>query len=165
MSVVFTRWGISFSAKTHYNLVLTKRFFLQNDLSDDLKKNSRGACYLFTTPRTSFLQRISINLFPLGSDLLFLALFVTYQILPSTRALPIDCQRNTAVCLEEIMKEVTQVRFEVKILTENKTLAKRKHDSSSFICVTTFIKIYSFQFLLLFFMSISTVIPLYFINS
>nr|XP_058959419.1 angiopoietin-related protein 7-like isoform X1 [Pocillopora verrucosa] len=63
----------------------------------------------------------------IGSDLLFLALFVTYQILPSTRALPIDCQKNTAVCLEEIMKEVTQVRFEVKILTENKTLAKPKN--------------------------------------
>ena len=67
------------------------------------------------------------------------------------------------------MKEVTQVRFEVKILTENKTLARRKHDSSSFICVTNFINIYSFQFLLLFFKSTLTVIPhifpLYFINS
>ena len=75
---------------------------------------------------------------------------MTYQILPSTRAFPIDCQKNTADCLEEIMKEVTQVRFEVKILTENKTLARRKHDSSSFMCVTNFINIYSFQFLLLF---------------
>ena len=46
------------------------------------------------------------------------------------------------------MKEVTQVRFEVKILTENKTLARRKHDSSSFMCVTIFINIYSFQFFL-----------------
>ena len=72
---------------------------------------------------------------------------MTYQVLPSTQAFPIDCQKNTADCLEEIMKEVTQVRFEVKILTENKTLAKRKHDSSSFICVNTFINIYSFQFL------------------
>ena len=46
------------------------------------------------------------------------------------------------------MKEVTQVRFEVKILTENKTLAKSKHDSSSFMCVTIFINIYSFEFLM-----------------
>ena len=73
---------------------------------------------------------------------------MTYQILPSTRAFPIDCQKNTAVCLEEIMKEVTQVRFEVKILTEKKTLARRKHDSSSFVCVTVFINIYSFEFLM-----------------
>nr|XP_058973604.1 angiopoietin-related protein 7-like isoform X2 [Pocillopora verrucosa] len=63
----------------------------------------------------------------IGSDLLFLALSVTYQILSSTQAFPIDCQKNTAVCLEEIMKEVTQVRFEVKILTENKTLARPKN--------------------------------------
>nr|XP_058957541.1 angiopoietin-related protein 7-like [Pocillopora verrucosa] len=63
----------------------------------------------------------------IGSDLLFLALSVTYQILPSAQAFPIDCQKNTAVCLEEIMKEVTQVRFEVKILTENKTLARPKN--------------------------------------
>ena len=90
---------------------------------------------------------------------------MTYQILPSTRAFPIDCQKNTADCLEEIMKEVTQVRFEVKILTENKTLTRRKNDSSSFMCVTTFINIYSFQFLLSFFKSISPVIPLHIINS
>ena len=63
------------------------------------------------------------------------------------------------------MKEVTQVRFEIKILMENKTLARRKHISSSFMCVTTFTIIYSFQFLLLFFKRISTVIPLYFIDS
>ena len=63
------------------------------------------------------------------------------------------------------MKEVTQVRFEIKILMENKTLARCKHISSSFMCVTTFTAIYSFQFLLLFFKIISTVIPLYFIDS
>ena len=63
------------------------------------------------------------------------------------------------------MKEVTQVRFEVKILTENKTLARRKHGSSSLMFATIFINVYSFQFFLQFFKSISTVIPLYFINS
>nr|XP_058973904.1 angiopoietin-related protein 7-like isoform X2 [Pocillopora verrucosa] len=63
----------------------------------------------------------------IGSALLFLAISVNFQILPSTRAFPIDCQENTAVCLEEIMKEVTQVRFEVKILTENKTSARPKN--------------------------------------
>ena len=63
------------------------------------------------------------------------------------------------------MKEVTQVRFEIKILMENKTLARCKYISSSFMCVTTFTTIYSFQFLLLFFKIISTVIPLYFIDS
>ena len=61
------------------------------------------------------------DFFSSGSALLFLALFVTFQILPSMRALPIDCQKNTAVCLEEIMKELTQVRFEVNILAENRT--------------------------------------------
>ena len=76
---------------------------------------------------------------------------MNFQILPSTRAFPIDCQENTAVCLEEIMKEVTQVRFEVKILTENKTSARRKHDSSSFMRVTTFSNTYSFQFLIVIF--------------
>ena len=76
---------------------------------------------------------------------------MNFQILPSTRAFPIDCRENTAVCLEEIMKEVTQVRFEVKILTENKTSARRKHDSSSFMRVTTFSNTYSFQFLIVIF--------------
>ena len=61
------------------------------------------------------------DFFSSGSAPLFLALFVTFQILPSMRALPIDCQKNTAVCLEEIMKELTQVRFEVNILAENRT--------------------------------------------
>nr|XP_058972601.1 angiopoietin-related protein 7-like isoform X2 [Pocillopora verrucosa] len=56
----------------------------------------------------------------IGSALLFLALSVTYQILPSTRAFPIDCQKNTAFCLEKITKDVTQVQ-------ENKTLAKSKN--------------------------------------
>ena len=76
---------------------------------------------------------------------------MNFQILPSTRAFPIDCRENTAVCLEEIMKEVTQIRFEVKILTENKTSARRKHDSSSFMRVTTFSNTYSFQFLIVIF--------------
>ena len=49
------------------------------------------------------------------------------------------------------MKEVTQVRFEVKILTENKTSARRKHNSSSFMRVTTFSNMYSFQFLIVIF--------------
>ena len=86
---------------------------------------------------------------------------MTHQILPSTRAFLIDCQENTAACLEEIMKELTQVRFDIKILTENKTLARRKHDFSPFMCFITFISIYSFQFLSLFFKRISTVITLY----
>ncbi|PFX25392.1 Angiopoietin-related protein 3 [Stylophora pistillata] len=63
----------------------------------------------------------------LGSVTLFLALSVTFQIKPSTRAAPIDCKKNTAVCLEEIIKEITQVRFEVNILMENKTLARAKN--------------------------------------
>ena len=63
------------------------------------------------------------------------------------------------------MKELIQVRSDIKILTENKTLARRKHDFSPFMCFITFINIYSFQFLSLFFKRISTVIALYFINS
>ncbi|XP_058957538.2 angiopoietin-related protein 7-like [Pocillopora verrucosa] len=63
----------------------------------------------------------------IGSALLFLALFLTFQILPSMRALPIDCQKNTAVCLEEIMKELTQVRFEVNILAKNRTSLRSKN--------------------------------------
>ena len=62
--------------------------------------------------------------FSSGAALLLLALFANYQIIPSTSAAPIDCQKNTAVCLEEIMKELTQVRFGIKILTENKTLVR-----------------------------------------
>ena len=44
------------------------------------------------------------------------------------RALPIDCQKNIAVCLEEIMKELTQVRFEVNILAENRTSLRCEWD-------------------------------------
>ena len=64
------------------------------------------------------------DLFSLGSALLLLVLFVNFQFVPSTSAAPIDCQKNTAVCFEEIMKELTQLRFEVKILTENRTLVR-----------------------------------------
>ena len=64
------------------------------------------------------------DFFSSGSALLLLALFVNSQFIPSTSAAPIDCQRNTAVCLEEIMKELTQIQFEVKILTENRTLVR-----------------------------------------
>ena len=66
------------------------------------------------------------DFFSSGSALLSLVLLVTFQILPSMRALPIDCQKNTAVCLEEIMKELTQVRFEINILTENRKSLRRK---------------------------------------
>ena len=59
-----------------------------------------------------------------GSALLLLALFVNSQFIPSTSAAPIDCQKNTAFCLEEIMEELTQLQFEVKILTENRTLVR-----------------------------------------
>ena len=69
--------------------------------------------------------------FSSGAPLLVLALFANYQIIPSTSAAPIDCQKNTAVCLEEIMKELTQVRFGIKILTENITLVRCKWDSYS----------------------------------
>ena len=69
--------------------------------------------------------------FSSGAALLLSALFAIYQIIPSTSAAPIDCQKNTAVCLEEIMKELTQVRFGIKILTENITLVKCKWDSIS----------------------------------
>ncbi|XP_022803130.1 angiopoietin-related protein 7-like [Stylophora pistillata] len=62
----------------------------------------------------------------IGSVMLFLALYVTFQIKASTHATPIDCKKNTAVCLEEIMKQITQARFEVKILMESKTLARPK---------------------------------------
>lgn len=64
------------------------------------------------------------NFFPSGSVMLFLALSI--QIILLTHAAPMDCQKNTAVCLEEIMKEMTQVRFELNILTENRTLIRRK---------------------------------------
>ncbi|CAH3162305.1 unnamed protein product, partial [Pocillopora meandrina] len=64
------------------------------------------------------------DLFSLGSALLLLVLFVNFQFVPSTSAAPIDCQKNTAVCFEEIMKELTQLRFEVKILTENRALVR-----------------------------------------
>ena len=64
------------------------------------------------------------DFFSSGSALLLLALFVNSQFIPSTSAAPIDCQKNTAVCLEEIMKELTQLQFEVKILTENRTLVR-----------------------------------------
>ena len=64
------------------------------------------------------------DLFSLGSALLLLVLFVNFQFIPSTSAAPIDCQKNTAVCFEEIMKELTQLRFEVKILTENRALVR-----------------------------------------
>ncbi|RMX49526.1 hypothetical protein pdam_00021166, partial [Pocillopora damicornis] len=37
------------------------------------------------------------------------------------RALLIDCHKNTAVCLEEIMKELAQIRFQVNILAESRT--------------------------------------------
>ncbi|RMX44206.1 hypothetical protein pdam_00023854, partial [Pocillopora damicornis] len=57
--------------------------------------------------------------------LLLLALFANSQIIPSTSAAPIDCQKNTAVCLEEIMKELT-VGFEIKTLTESRTLVRTK---------------------------------------
>ena len=67
--------------------------------------------------------------FSSGAALLLLALFANYQIIPSTSAAPIDCQKNTAVCLEEIMKELTQVRFGIKLLTENITLVRCKWDS------------------------------------
>lgn len=56
--------------------------------------------------------------------MLFLALSI--QIILLTHAAPMDCQKNIAVCLEEIMKEMTQVRFELNILTENRTLIRRK---------------------------------------
>ena len=69
--------------------------------------------------------------FSSGAALLLSALFANYQIIPSTSAAPIDCQKNTAVCLEEIMKELTQVRFGIKILTENITLVRCKWDSIS----------------------------------
>lgn len=59
--------------------------------------------------------------------MLFLALSVTLQIKPSTRAAPIDCKNNTAVCLEEIIKQITELRYEVNILMENKTLARPKN--------------------------------------
>ena len=42
------------------------------------------------------------------------------------RALLIDCHKNTAVCLEEIMKELAQVRFEVNILAESRTSLRCK---------------------------------------
>lgn len=58
----------------------------------------------------------------IGSVMLFLALSI--QIILLTHAAPMDCQKNTAVCLEEIMKEMTQVRFELNILTENRTLIR-----------------------------------------
>ena len=64
------------------------------------------------------------DFFSSGSALLLLALFVNSQFIPSTSAAPIDCQKNTAFCLEEIMKELTQLQFEVKILTENRTLVR-----------------------------------------
>ena len=64
------------------------------------------------------------NFFPSGSVMLFLALSI--QIILLTHAAPMDCQKNIAVCLEEIMKEMTQVRFELNILTENRTLIRRK---------------------------------------
>nr|XP_058956427.1 angiopoietin-related protein 7-like [Pocillopora verrucosa] len=63
----------------------------------------------------------------IGCALLLLALFVTFQILPSKHALPIDCQKNIAVYLEEIMKELTQVRFQVNILAENRTSLRSKN--------------------------------------
>ena len=66
------------------------------------------------------------DIFSSGSALLFLALFVTFKILPSMRALLIDCHKNTAVCLEEIMKELAQVRFEVNILAESRTSLRCK---------------------------------------
>ena len=69
--------------------------------------------------------------FSSGAALLVLALFANYQIIPSTSAAPIDCQKNTAVCLEEIIKELTQVRFGIKILTENITLVGCKRYSFS----------------------------------
>ena len=69
------------------------------------------------TPHNVFLSS--------GAALLLLALFANSQIIPSTSAAPIDCQKNTAVWLEEIMKELT-VRFEIKILTENRTLVRSK---------------------------------------
>ena len=69
--------------------------------------------------------------FSSGAALLLLALFANYQIIPSTSAAPINCQKNTAVCIEEIMKELTQVRFGIKILTENKALVRCKWDSFS----------------------------------
>ncbi|PFX22859.1 Angiopoietin-related protein 7 [Stylophora pistillata] len=62
-----------------------------------------------------------------GSVMLFLALHVTFQIKPSTRAAPIDCTKNTAVCLEEIIKKITQVRYEANILKGNKNLASSKN--------------------------------------
>ncbi|XP_058959423.2 angiopoietin-related protein 7-like [Pocillopora verrucosa] len=62
-----------------------------------------------------------------GSALVLLALFVNSQFIPSTSAAPIDCQKNTAVCLEEILKELTQLQFEVKILTENRTLVRSRN--------------------------------------
>ena len=69
--------------------------------------------------------------FSSGAPLLVLALFANYQIIPSTSAAPIDCQKNTAVCSGEIIKELTQVRFGIKILTENITLVRCKWDSYS----------------------------------
>ena len=61
MSVVFTRWGISFSAKTHCNLVLTKRFFLQNDLSDDLNFKNLSGNMLPVYHSKNFISSADIN--------------------------------------------------------------------------------------------------------
>ncbi|RMX56110.1 hypothetical protein pdam_00019938 [Pocillopora damicornis] len=76
------------------------------------------------------------DFFSSGSALLLLALFVNSQFIPSTSAVPIDCQKNNAVCLEEIMKELTQLRFEVKILTENRTLIYEESKSRSLLSKT-----------------------------
>ena len=56
--------------------------------------------------------------------LLLVAFCVTSQILTLTRAVPIDCKNNTGGCFEEIMKQLTQVRFEVNILKGNRTSVK-----------------------------------------
>ena len=58
--------------------------------------------------------------------MLFLALYVTLQVKLSTLAAPMDRKNNTAICLEEMTKEITQLRFEVNSLTVDKTLARGK---------------------------------------
>ena len=84
--------------------------------------------------------------FSSGAPLLVLALFANYQIIPSTSAAPIDCQKNTAVCLEEIMKELTQVRFGIKILTENITLVR---SSEILILIELTIPFYLYHYIVL----------------
>ncbi|CAH3162363.1 unnamed protein product, partial [Pocillopora meandrina] len=57
-----------------------------------------------------------------GSALLFLALFVTFEILPSTRAAPINSRKNTTVHSKEAEEEVIPEE-----VTYNRTSEKSKN--------------------------------------